>query len=128
MDRISHFLGKSAASRFGFSDKDVIRLLDSTVLKYRKHPKALKGATVPTNLMNLMSNAVTRPKNIYLDTSMKGKGALIFVGTVSKNRKKLIKAVIHTNYKHKGRRVHIAKSFGIVDKNDLNGKQYIKIK
>lgn len=125
---MSHFLGVGLSRRNGFKRNEPIYIDDRAILKYIRHPKISKGATVPTQYMNLLRKAVQRPHGIFRDNSPKNKGRLIFVGTIPKTKDKVIKAVVHTGYSRNGMKYHYVKSFGIVDKVDMKGRQYAKIK
>ncbi|MCM1519149.1 MAG: hypothetical protein NC117_10965 [Pseudoflavonifractor sp.] len=125
---MAQFMGKGLARRNGFGRKEPIYLYDKTIIKYLHHPKRLKGATVPDNLMNLMIKAVQRPKNIYRDVHPKNADKLILVGTIPKEKNKLIKAVIHTRYNIRGYRYHVLKSYGIIEKRNIETRDYLKIR
>lgn len=125
---LSHFLGVGLSRRNRFSRNEPIYIDDKVILKYAHHPKAAKGATVPIRDMNLLKKAVQRPQGVFRDNGSKNKGKLIFIGTIPKSRGKIIKAVIHTGYSRNGIKYHYVKSFGIVDKVDMKGRQYIKLK
>lgn len=125
---LSHFLGKGATSKRGFARNEPIVIDDDVILKYIYHPKAKKGAVVPVDKMNLLVKAVQRPKHIYIDKGPKNKDHLVFVGTIPTMKDKVIKAVIQTRYDKYGKTFHYVKSFGVVKKIDMNGKQYKKIK
>lgn len=125
---MSHFLGISMAQRSGFSRNEPIYIDDRVILKYVHHPKKAKGATVPTQYMNLLKKAIQRPNGVYRDNSPKNKGRLVFIGTIPKNKNKVIKAVIHTGYSRNGMKYHYVKSFGIVAKSHFKERVYSKIK
>ena len=125
---MSHFLGMGIARRSGFSRNEPIYIDDKAILKYVHHPKKAKGATVPTQYMNLLKKAIQRPSHIYIDRNTKNKGALVFVGTIPKSNGKVIKAVIHTGYSCNGRKYHYVKSFGIVAGTHFKERVYLKIK
>lgn len=105
------------------SDKVVIT--DKTILKYVKHPKRLKGATVSTNRFVMVEAAVKHPRNIYIDQN---RDRIIYVGSVRYSKDKVLKVVIEPNQRIKGSFYNQVKSIGVVDKIDMNGKQYKKIK
>ena len=101
-----------------------IRLTDDTVVKYIKHPKNEKGATLPFNRYRMLKNLVYNPEHIYLqqDTS-------VLVYTRKYNNDKIVKAVIHPNFKNKKSIFCKLKSIGVVNRSDMNNnKQYKKIK
>lgn len=125
---MSHLLGVGISRRNGFARNEPIYIDDRVILKYVHHPKKTKGATVPTQYMNLLKKAIQRPHHIYRDNSSKNKGKLVFVGTVPKNSGKVIKAVIHTGYSRNGMKYHYVKSFGIVAASHLMERMYSKIK
>lgn len=125
---MSYFNSKNFAKSKGFKPNEPIYLTDDVVKKYVKHPKSERGANVPPQLVNLMAKAITRPRNIYNDTIKKNKGAYILIGTIPKDKTKIIKVVIHTRFSRDGSVYHKVKSFGIVHKSDMKGTQYTKIK
>ena len=76
--------------------------------------------------------ALNNPKLINQDESGKNlkKGNLIYVGTLRHPdyKGKVIKAVVHTGFTQHGEVFHKVKSFGIVKREDMKGRQYVKIK
>ena len=125
---MSHFLGVGIARRSGFARNEPIYIDDKAILKYVHHPKKAKGATVPTQYMNLLKKAIQRPQHIYRDNNLKNKGSLVFVGIIPKSSGKVIKAVIHTGYSRKGMKFHYVKSFGVVAGSHFKERVYTKIK
>ncbi len=127
---MSHFFGFADARRRGFNRNEPIYITDEIVMKYVNHPKAAKKATVPIELMNLIGRALKNPKNIYRDLTDKTvrSGAIVFVTTIPKEKNKVIKVVVHTDYSRHGKTYHLVKSFGIVKKEDMNSKFYQKLR
>lgn len=130
--RLKNLFGVRGMRRQGFDRSAPLWLTDDTILKYTNHPKASKGATVPVNLLPALARALDNPKHIYLDTSSKNKnkGNIIYIGTINhpQYRDKVIKAVIHIDFTRNGETYHKVKSYGIVDRVDMKGKQYRKMK
>lgn len=104
---------------------DKAAITDKTILKYKDHPKAEKGAVVDFKRFRIVESAVKRPKNVYIDEKRK---RLIFVGAVKYSDSKVLKVVIDPNQKIGKRYYHNVVSIGVVNKEDMDGKQYRKIK
>ena len=98
---------------------------DKTILKYRNHPKRKKGAAVSLKRFVMVEAAVKKPKNVYIDTN---RNRLVFVSSVKYASNKVLKVVVEPNQNVKGRRYNVVTSIGIVDKVDMRGRQYDKIK
>lgn len=94
---------------------------DKTILKYRNHPKRKKGAVVSFKRFVM----VKKPRNVYIDTN---RNRLVFVSSVKYASNKVLKVVVEPNQNVKGRRYNVVTSIGIVDKVDMRGRQYDKIK
>ena len=130
--RVDSFMGKHKYRQRGFDRTAPLYLTDDTIIKYINHPKGKTGATVPTKLLPAFVRALNNPKHIYQDVSGKNlkKGNLIYVGTLRHPdyKGKVIKAVVHAGYTQRGEVFHKVKSFGIVKREDMKGRQYVKIK
>lgn len=100
-------------------------ITDKTILKYRKHPKKEKGATVSFNRMIMVERAVKKPKNVYIDTN---RNRLIYVTSVKYEKNKVLKVVIEPNQKIGKRYFNKVVSIGVVKKDNMNDKHYYKIK
>lgn len=126
--------------RFGKLSKTVLRNLreqgiepkteeavitDKTILKYRDHPKAAKGAVVDFRRFVMVEKAVKRPKNVYIDTN---RNRLIYVAATKYSSEKVLKVVIEPNKKMGKKTFHNVVSIGVVDARNMNSKQYKKIK
>ena len=99
---------------------------DQAIVKYLNHPKEGKGATVSTDRYNEIVKAINIPSHIYED--MKSK-ALVYVYTHPYEPGRMVKVVVHPNYRFKKAVFNAVKSFGVVsEKNMEDGKQYRKIK
>ena len=99
---------------------------DQAIVKYLNHPKEGKGATVSTDRYNEIVKAINVPSHIYED--MKSK-ALVYVYTHPYEPGRMVKVVVHPNYRFKKAVFNAVKSFGVVsEKNMEDGKQYRKIK
>lgn len=96
------------------------------VFKYVHHPKSKKGAVVPVEQYDLVEKALNTPLHIYEDMAQK---ELVYVYTNPVDDRRLLKVVVHPNYKPKGKTVYnIAKSWGLVDESKMNAPQYRLIK
>lgn len=130
--RLKNLFGKKSVHKRGFDRSAPLWLADDTILKYTDHPKASKGATIPINLLPALARALDNPKHIYLDASSKNKnrGNVIYVGALNhpQYKGKVIKAVVHIDFTRNGETYHKVKSYGIVDKIDMKGRQYVKMK
>lgn len=104
---------------------ETIIVLDRTVLKYIGHPKEDKGATVSVTRYGEIETAINAPTHIYEDLNSK---ELVYVYTHPYEKGKVIKVVVHPNYRYKGITANVAKSWGVVDEPQMNNPQYRKIK
>ena len=103
-----------------------IVVTQQAVFKYAHHPKSKKGAVIPVEHYDLIEKALTVPLHIYEDTAQK---ELVYVFTHPYEQSKLIKVVVHPNYKMSGKQiVNATKSWGIVKEEDMLGKQFRIIK
>ena len=98
---------------------------DATILKYINHPKEAKGAVIDKDRYDEVAQVINNPTHIYEDTGQKD---IIYVGTRNYSTGKVLKVVIHMNYMRRGRIYNLAKSIGVVDAVDMNGRQYRQIK
>lgn len=105
------------------SDKTAI--MDKTIMKYKDHPKREKGAVVSFNRFVMVEKAVKRPKNVYIDTK---RSRLIYVSSVKYSKNKVLKVIIEPNQRLGKKYYNKVVSIGVVDKADMRGKQYTKIK
>ena len=103
------------------SDKVVIR--DKTILKYK--PKKKKGAVVSFNRFVMVESAVKKPKNVYIDTN---RNRLVYVSSVKYSKDKVLKVIIEPNQKVGKKYFNEVKSIGVVNKSNMQDKQYVKIK
>ena len=103
-----------------------IVVTQQAVFKYAHHPKSKKGAVIPIEHYDLIEKALTMPLHIYEDTAQK---ELVYVFTHPYEQNKLVKVVVHPNYKMSGKQiVNATKSWGIVKEEDMLGKQFRMIK
>lgn len=130
--RLKNLLGMKRQRKYGFTNSAPLYLTDDTIIKYVNHPKAKKGATVPLELLPAVVRALNNPKALYIDRTPKNtaRNNLVFVGTIThpKYKNKVIKAIVHVDFKAHGEVFHKVKSFGIVDRITLNDPIYHKIK
>ena len=106
-------------------ETETIVVLDRTVLKYIGHPKANKGATVAATRYEEIETAINAPTHIYEDLNSK---ELVYVYTHPYEKGKVIKVVVHPNYKYKGVTTNAAKSWGVVSEQSFLSTYYRKIK
>lgn len=104
---------------------DKVAITDKTILKYVNHPKRQKGATVSTNRFVMVEAAVKHPKNIYIDLN---RDRIVYVGSVKYSKGKVLKVIIEPNQNFKGKFYNQVVSIGVVNKTNMNSKQYKKIK
>ena len=103
-----------------------ILVMQKTIFKYAHHPKATKGAVVPLDDYGLIEKALRTPLHIYEDPIQND---IIYVFTYPYDESKLVKVVVHPNYKVKGDLfINAAKSWGIVIKEAFDNSQYRMIK
>ena len=103
-----------------------IVVTQQVVFKYVHHPKTRKGAVIPVDRYDLIEKALNTPLHIYEDTAQKD---LVYVFTYPYEQGKLVKVVVHPNYKMKGKRVfNYTKSWGLVKEEDMLGKQFRMVK
>lgn len=101
-------------------------VMQNAIFKYTNHPKAKKGATVPVKDYGLIEKALQNPLHIYQDTAQKD---LVYVYTYPYGKGRLLKVVVHPNFKVNGKlTINNAKSWGIVKEEDMLGKQFRLIK
>lgn len=105
-----------------------ILITDDVIREYLVHPKRSKGAAIDSTRYNELEHMVEYPTHIYVDKSQKDL-VLVFTGPDSGYSKgKLMKAIVHINYK-KGKKVfNKLKSIGIVDNEKMGHPQYELIK
>ena len=103
-----------------------IVVTQQAIFKYAHHPKSKKGARIPVEHYDLIEKALTTPLHIYEDTTQK---EFVYVFTHPYEQNKLVKVVVHPNYKMSGKQiVNATKSWGIVKEEDMLGKQFRMIK
>ena len=103
-----------------------IVVTQQAIFKYAHHPKSKKGAVIPVEQYDLIEQALNTPLHIYEDTAQK---ELVYVFTNPFEQERLVKVVVHPNYKLKGKTiVNATKSWGIVKEEDMFGKQFRMIK
>ena len=98
---------------------------DAVIVKYIKHVKNQKGATVEIKKYWMVEKTLRNPTHIYEDT---GQNYLVYVNTRAYVRGRTLKVVVHPNYKTKGRTFNYLKSIGVIYTEDMLGKQFRKIK
>ncbi len=104
----------------------MIVVTQNTIFKYAHHPKEKKGAVVPVSNYDLIEKALRTPLHIYEDPIQ---NEIIYVFTYPYDESKLVKVVVHPNYKVKrGHFINAAKSWGIVLKEAFDNSQYRMIK
>ena len=90
------------------------------------HPKSKKGAVIPIEQYDLIENALKTPLHIYEDTAQK---ELVYVFTHPFEHERLVKVVVHPNYKLNRKTViNAAKSWGFVSIESLENPQFVLIK
>lgn len=80
-----------------------------------------KGANIPIENYHFIEEAIQKPMHIYEDISKK---ELVYVYTHPYIEQKVVKVVVHPNYKKHGKVSNLAKSWGIVQEEDMKGRQY----
>lgn len=98
---------------------------DAVIVKYIKDVKKQKGATVANNRYWLVEKTLRNPTHIYEDTEQK---YLVYLNTRAYAKKKVIKVVIHPNFKSNGRTYNLLKSIGVVETTKMESPQYRQIK
>ena len=104
--------------------KDII-ITQRQIFKYRNHPKSAKGANVPLVDYALVEETLRNPEHIYEDTVQ---NRLVYVCTHPYRNDRLMKVVIEPNHKSHGMIVNVAKSWGIVNPENMKESQYRMIK
>lgn len=103
-----------------------IVVTQQAVFKYAHHPKERKGAVIHVNDYELIENTLRFPLHIYEDIAQK---EFVYVFTHPFAEEKLIKVVVHPNYKlNRKTVVNLAKSWGIVEKCKMNHPQFRLLK
>jgi hypothetical protein len=100
--------------------KDII-VTQRQVFKYRHHPKTTKGANIPVEDYGIIEEALKNPAHIYEDTVQKH---LVYVYTHPYHGDRLVKVVVEPNFKSHGTVVNLAKSWGIVQYENMRGGQF----
>ena len=104
--------------------KDVI-ITQRQIFKYRNHPKTSKGANLPLSDYDLIEETLKSPMHIYEDTVQ---NRLVYVCTHPYHERRLVKVIIEPNYKCLGTVLNLAKSWGIVQEENMKGGQFRMIK
>lgn len=103
-----------------------IVVTQQAIFKYAHHTKAKKGAVIPVEQYDLIEKALTTPLHIYEDTDQK---ELVYIFTNPFEHKRLVKVVVHPNYKLNGKTIiNAAKSWGFVSEESLENPQFVLIK
>ena len=103
-----------------------IVVTQQAVFKYAHHPKSKKGTIIPVEHYDLIEKALITPLHIYEDTAQK---ELVYVFTHPHEERKLVKVVVHPNYKLNGKTIiNAAKSWGFVSEESLENPQFVLIK
>ena len=103
-----------------------IVVTQQVIFKYAHHSKSKKGAVIPVEQYELIENALKTPLHIYEDTAQK---ELVYVFTNPFEQERLVKVVVHPNYKLNGKTVvNAAKSWGFVSEESLENPQFVLIK
>ena len=103
-----------------------IVVTQQAIFKYAHHPKMKKGAVIPVEQYDLIEKALNTPLHIYEDTAQK---ELVYVFTNPFKHKRLVKVVVHPNYKLNGKTIiNAAKSWGFVSEESLENPQIVLIK
>lgn len=123
--RVDDIVREDMAKKGHNLETETIIVLDRTVLKYIGHPKESKGATVAITRYGEIETAINTPTHIYEDLNSKD---LVYVYTHPYEKGKVIKVVVHPNYKYKGVTANVAKSWGVVNESDMNTHDYRLIK
>lgn len=91
------------------------------IFKYRNHPKTTKGVNLPVEDYGIIEAALKNPTNIYEDTVQKH---LVNVYTHPYREDRLMKVVVEPNFRSHGTVVNLAKSWGIVQHENMRGGQF----
>ena len=100
--------------------KDVV-VTQRQVFKYRNHPKTAKDANIPVEDYGIIEEALKSPVHIYEDTVQKH---LVYVCTHPYRGDRLVKVVVEPNFRSHGMVFNLAKSWGIVQYENMRGGQY----
>ena len=101
-------------------------LTDDVITKYVNHVKRQKGATIEQKRYKDIERLINNPTHVYEDVKQK---YLVYVNTIDYKEGKVLKGIIHPNYKHKGKIYNKLKSLGVVNESDMNDRiQYRRIK
>lgn len=99
---------------------DQIFLPDNTILKYRNHPKAQRGAALPFKQFWKSVNISRNPKNIYVQND---RGKIIFIlSSRAEKSPKVIKLIIDPFYKRKGETFCAITSIGVIEQRAMDIK------
>ena len=99
---------------------------DAVIVKYIKHVKNQKGATVDINKYWMVEKTLRTPTAIYEHTIGK---YLVYISTRSYSSRKVLKIIVQPNYERKGRLFNYLKSIGVVNEDNMaDQSNYRKIK
>ncbi len=103
-----------------------IVVTQQAIFKYVHHPKTKKGAVIPIEKYDLIEKALTIPLHIYEDTAQK---EIVYVFTHPYETERLVKVVVHPNYKLTRKVVaNVAKSWGVIERSKMNEPQFKLLK
>ena len=103
-----------------------IVVTQQAIFKYAHHPKAKKGAVIPVEHYDLIETALKTPLHVYEDTAQK---EIVYVFTHPYEAERLVKVVVHPNYKLTRKVVtNVAKSWGVVEESKMNEPQFRLLK
>lgn len=99
---------------------------DAVIVKYVKHVKIQKGATVDNKKYWLVEKTLRNPTAIYEHTIGK---YLVYISTRSYSSRKVLKIIVQPNYQRKSRVFNYLKSIGVVNEDNMaDQSNYRKIK
>lgn len=108
-----------------FLESEEVVIDDGTLLKYKVNTKEKKEAVIDNSRFAEVVEVVNNPAHIYEDTNQRD---IVYVGTRDYATGKVLKIVIHPNYKKKGKVFNYAKSIGVVNEREMNHPQFRIIK
>lgn len=124
--RIDETIKEDMAKKGVAIETETIVIPDSKILRYLSHPKANKGATIDIQRYGEIEATINAPEHIYEDIIRK---ELVYVYTSPYEAGKVLKVIVQPNYNFKGVKTNLAKSWGIVDRANMEDtNQYRKIK
>lgn len=127
MGRLDNSILKDLRSR-GIALPRTDAVTDASIIyKYIDHPKASKGATVPVEDIDYVTKALLDPQKVYRQID-KRPGETCYVMTTPYKKGKVVKVVVHINYRRKTRTFNFAKSWGVTDEFGLGNGRLKRIK